>query len=559
MRIALVSPPPMHPTSPPLGPAALSAFLMSRDPELEVRCFDLNLHFYRKIVQLIDEEKFSIRLYDWSEQKSRARLLTAISLISNQDWPNRQLKQYHSAASIFLSFENIFNGFMTDMGRRLCLGLPVPARLELFFQELLQPVIDYHPDLFGLSVQFSQQLEFSALFLKLCKEQLNIPTVLGGAWSGVVPHPEDLFMSPMLFTVENKNHPFQLKEYLDYLIPGEGENGLLDICTMLKGGMKSAQVANLIYRKGGQIRKNPPSVIMDLSTLPIPDFSSFNLPDYFLPRPVLPLQLSRGCPWQRCTFCTHHHSYLNYRQVPVKTCIDILSSLKQDSQCDCFSFVDEMILPKRFLALADEIVARKLDITYGAYAKPSDKFSQKLLERLQCSGCRVMMWGLESANQRVLDLMDKGTRVEIVKKVIERAAGSGIMNLLFVLFGFPTETEEELLNTVTFLKENSSRIHALAMGTFVLTEGSQVHRQPEKFSIVIRDKSKDPANRTLKYDTERGMSASRVDTLFKQQLPELNQIGPSRRLAGYRDHLLLWATANSCGRKNVNFKKEFIG
>ncbi len=203
-----------------------------------------------------------------------------------------------------------------------------------------------------------------------------------------------------------------------------------------------------------------------------------------------------------------------------------------------------MILPQRFQKLAEALLENNSGIFYGAYAKPSTKFSKPLLATLQRSGCRVLMWGLESANQRVLDLMDKGTRVEHVEEVIQRAGNAGIMNLVFVLFGFPTETEEEFLNTIHFLKNNQPSIHALSMGTFVLTEGSRIHKHPEDFSIIIQQQKTDLAHRIITFHVLEGMSPETVARLFKQHLKELQQIGLSHRLASYRDHLLLWASAN---------------
>ena len=544
MRVALVIPPYIRPTSPPLGPAVLSAFLTAKDPDIHVHCFDLNLSFYLNIIEAIDQETFSIRLYDWSEKKSKTRLLEAVTLVSNTDWPHGSLALYHSAASILLSFENIFNAFMTEMIHRLCLDQEVPGRIKLFFQQLIQPVIDYAPDLFGVSVQFSHQIDFAALLLKLIKEQSEKPTVMGGAWSGVVPHPEQLLTSPMILDVQGQQHSFPMADYLDYLLPGEGELGLFELCQMVRGQRETDQVANLIYLRERQLFINRPSVIMDLTDIPAPDFSTFNLQQYFSPHTILPLQLSRGCPWQRCTFCTHHHSYLCYRQLPISHCIDIIQTLKQKYQCHSFNFLDEMILPQRFERLAEAVLEADFDIFYSAYAKPSAQFSESLLATLKRSGCRVLMWGLESANQRVLDLMDKGTRVEDVEQVIQRAGHVGIMNLIFVLFGFPTETEEELLHTIQFLKKNQQSIHALSMGTFVLTEGSRIHKRPEDFSIILKQQQTDLAHRVLTFDTLEGMSPATVARLFKQHLKQLQQIGLSHRLASYRDHLLLWASAN---------------
>ena len=544
MKLALVVPPYIRPTSPPLGPAVLSAYIKENDPGVNVRCFDLNLTFYHSIFRAIDKGVFSIRLYDWNEKTSRFRLLEAVETISKTKWQQGPLEKYHSAASILLSFENIFNAFMTEMAKRLYLGQELPERIVLFFKDLVRPVMEFDPDLFGLSVQFSHQLDFAAVLLKLFREQHGAPTVMGGPLTGVIPHPEKLLTNPLKTGDDEKSSSFGLGECLDFLLPGEGEVGLLELCRLIKGEMELEQVHNLIYFKNGQLRTNEVKVIMDLEVIPAPDFSAFELQSYLTPELILPLQLSRGCPWARCTFCTHHRSYLCYRQLSTEQCIEQIETIHQTHQCHYFNFLDEMILPGRFQSLADSLLQKKIPVFYSAYGKPSQQFSAPLMQKLQRSGCSVIMWGLESANQRVLDLMDKGTCVDDVGDVIHNAAKAGIMNLLFVLFGFPTETEEEFFNTLQFLRKNRSAIHTLSMGTFVLTEGSRVHTHPEEFSVVIKKDESGEAIAHLDFDTLAGMSPETVAKLFKQHLGELKQIGLSHRLASYRDHFLLWASAN---------------
>ena len=62
------------------------------------------------------------------------------------------------------------------------------------------------------------------------------------------------------------------------------------------------------------------------------------------------------------------------------------------------------------------------------------------------------MWGVESGNDRVLELINKGTNVKDIEKVLEDSHNVGIKNIAYILFGFPTEIKEEFLDTIEFLK-----------------------------------------------------------------------------------------------------------
>ena len=76
-----------------------------------------------------------------------------------------------------------------------------------------------------------------------------------------------------------------------------------------------------------------------------------------------------------------------------------------------FAFIDEMIAPKHFEWLAKAIKDANLDIAYYALSKPVRYFTPQILSLMAESGCKYLLWGLESGNQPVLDLMDKGTIV----------------------------------------------------------------------------------------------------------------------------------------------------
>ena len=84
------------------------------------------------------------------------------------------------------------------------------------------------------------------------------------------------------------------------------------------------------------------------------------------------------------------------------------------------------------------------------------------------------MWGLESASQRLLDLMRKGTNAQKIAAILNSASEAGIWNLLFLIFGFPTETKAEWLGTLDFLESIRESVHALSRSRFILLEGSQV-------------------------------------------------------------------------------------
>ncbi len=544
MKLALIASPHTHPTCPPLGPAVLSAYLQKKLPDVTISVFDLSLDYYLSSFDKIQKEILGIRLYKWDEKTTARNLDQAVSFLKNWQPNQSDLKEYHHWATIFLSFENIYNAFMAEMARKALTGQSIPEKIEVFFDDLIQPVLAAKPDLVGFSILYQQQVVFAALLAKLIKRQSKAKIVAGGAKISVMTAPEKMLTTPL--AQEKEDTPEILfKDFFDYLIPGEGELGLYHLCRA-ENSADLANVPNLIYFSGNELRINPPAMA-ESDTIPYPDFSNFKLDKYLTPEPVLPLMTSRGCPWGKCSFCTHHHSYIRYRTRRIEDCVAEIKFLQEQYNCSLFYFYDEMIPPRRFKKLAEQIIDEGLVIHYGAYAKPVKNFNLDLCKLIQRSGCLVLQWGVETASQRVLDLMSKGTDIHEVEKVLGNSTQAGMYNLVFILFGFPSETTEEFQQTLTFIDRNRENIHVLSSGTFVLAEGSLIHREPEKFFIsrIWQRKKSSILHPVLDYDVSQGMTAKEVWRHFNKSQKFLDGIPLSRRFGTYREHLLIYGARDS--------------
>ena len=544
MKLALIATPHSHPTCPPLGPAVLSSYLQQKLPEATLSIFDLSLDYYLRSFDKIKKGNFGIRLYKWDEKRTATQLEEAVAFLRNWQPEPSNLQEYHHWATIFLSFENVYNAFMAEMAEKALTGQSIPGKIENFFNELIQPVLATKPDLIGFSILYQQQFVFAALLAKLIKKQSQAKIVVGGAQLSVMVAPEKLLITPLL--QKNAESPEILcKDFFDYLIPGEGEQGLHYLC-QAENAADLASVPGLIYFNNKELRRNPPGDA-EIKSLPYPDFSQFKLDKYLTPEPVLPLMTSRGCSWAKCSFCTHHHSYLRYRTRGIEECVEEMIFLQKQYNCNLFYFYDEMIPPMRFKKLAERIIDSGLDIQYGAYAKPVKAFTYELCKLLARSGCQVLQWGVESASQRILDLMDKGTRIDEVERVLSNSTRAGIYNLIFILFGFPSETVKEFQKTLDFLDHNRKNIHALSSGTFVMNKGSRIHSKPESFFIsrIREHRNSSSLYPALDYDVSQGMTSSEVRQYSNEQHKFLSEIPLSPRFGTYREHLLHYGARQS--------------
>jgi radical SAM superfamily enzyme YgiQ (UPF0313 family) len=399
-----------------------------------------------------------------------------------------------------------------------------------------------------------------------------VKIVFGGATFSVMPDPGRLLSGSLPVYTGGEVREVDTGKLIDYLIVGEGERGLESLAKVLAAGSGRlgasaslpaykiaageeqrgaearlpevlCQVPGLLHMEDGKEVKNPPGAGFDLNSLPAPDFSDFPLDQYHSPIPVLPYMASRGCSWRRCAFCTHQKTYLDYREEDAANTSERLSALQEKYGVRHFCLVDEMIHPRRMDRIAANLIRRTARVYFSAYARPSG-FSPGGLEKAHRAGLRLLMWGLESASQRVLDLMRKGTSAQKIPAILNSAREAGVWNLVFSIFGFPTETRAEWQGTLDLLESCKESVHALSRSRFILLEGSDVFLNPERYGVkrIIDRPQRDPASIAYDYQVSEGLTQEEAEGMFKDSLSRLSGIGCSPWFGQFRDHMLLFAS-----------------
>jgi hypothetical protein len=520
--LVLVFPPMTTPTSPPLGAAMLKGFVERELPDWRVKVLDLNLWTFERLLSALAGGQIRLDPQAFPEGPvAEAALLRAADAFRgkrNEEFFDRP-DLYDQYGELFLRFTETY----TQMFRQACEAHEKGGRLDAIFGEFLDLILAEKPDVVGFSMIFDQQLPVGALLGRLLRQRHALPVVFGGS----------------CFADTAEHFLGWYPESADVIVAGEGEDALRQLLSDFSAPQR---VPGAVYREpGGNIRKIDKEYSKQIDYYGVPDFGGGDLRRYFSPEPVIPLLLSRGCYWRRCTFCVHYRSAgLTYRMHSLDFTIEMLRSFVQKGVRH-FAFIDEMISPRHFEKLATAIKEAGLDIAYYALTKPSGDFSPAHLLDMAESGCKYLLWGLESGNQRVLDLMDKGSKVEEVSRILKRAYAAGIMNHVFMICGFPTETEDEFAQTIKFLEDHRDYIYAVHRGTFSLERESPIFSEQARFGITRSWLIKDtPTGGRWGYEVSSGMSRERAAQVFVSVLPFLRVFNPyARFLANYRDHALL--------------------
>ncbi|HSO09425.1 MAG TPA: RiPP maturation radical SAM C-methyltransferase [Desulfoprunum sp.] len=320
--------------------------------------------------------------------------------------------------------------------------------------------------LLGFSVCFGQLL--SSLYLaRLIREQgCSAPVVFGGS-SCSGPIGRGLL----------RHFP-----QIDYVVDGEGERPLLGLCTFV-AGKHDGLPEHVIGRTA--LATAPCHQLEDLDLLPIPDFRPYfteikavfpELP--FIP--VLPLEFSRGCWWNRCAFCNLNLQWQGYRHKSAPRMTAEVETQSQAYRCLDFFFTDNALPPRE----ADLFFHRQGQSgrDHRFFAEIRGTADRDQLAAYRSGGLHVIQVGIEALSTSLLQKMSKGLTVIDNIAIIRDSAAAGIRLDGNLILEFPGSTAEEVAETLANL-DVLLPFRPLAKAVFFLGHGSPVCRAPRTFGI----------------------------------------------------------------------------
>ena len=361
-----------------------------------------------------------------------------------------------------------------------CLGLGYLASAlkknghDVLILDGLREKIEYNPsewDMVGVSAM--------STYFPECIEEVKkaksygLKTIIGG------PH---IICDPIQSLIDSG---------ADYAAIGEGERTM----TQLAAGLPPAQVDGLAYWNNGKVVQSKQSDSMigetesgattflmkeNMYTLQVgklkrdfqlniddfgrPDWSSIDPRTYPVAphgmiahaHPIAPIITTRGCPYS-CTYCSAPITAgkrMRYRDP--KNVVDEIEMLVNDFGVKEIQIEDDnfTLNRKHCITICEEILKRGIKVLWSLpNGVRIDKLDKEMLLLFKKAGCVSMALGIESANQRILDMIKKELNQEIVKKVVQDVADVGIETVGFFMIGFPTETKQEIENTINFALE----------------------------------------------------------------------------------------------------------
>ena len=198
------------------------------------------------------------------------------------------------------------------------------------------------------------------------------------------------------------------------------------------------------------------------------------------------LTLAHGCYWGKCSFCDISLDYIaRYEPITPDILCDRIEEIVKQTGETGFHFVDEAAPPKLMRDLAKEILKRDLKITWWTNIRFEKTFTADLCQLLAQSGCIAVSGGLEVASDRLLEKMQKGVTVSQVANVCNHFTESGIMVHAYLMYGFPTQTAQETIDSLDMVRQlfELGIVQSGFWHRFSMTAHAPIGLNPEEFEV----------------------------------------------------------------------------
>ncbi len=463
-RVLLLFPPHLRGTEPPIGIATLKASLEQYG--CIVRVWDANAAFLRWMID---------RAQDSSEHRFHRAYLRRHSIIPNL----RDLSTYTDPGTYLPSIESLA-GLMASDARRSGVYLTpgdfesphlpdlssdsvsnaIASHETSYFHDfiadrLVEMLAAFNPDHVGVSTIFRTQFPCAlAMIGWLRAHRPDIRLIIGGTYLDALP-PESIAVL---------------------------RDSAVDV---LMGPSESALPKHLGFPDAS------------MAYIP-PDYRDCDWEEYLTPQPVLPLTISRGCYYGRCSFCDE--SRREYRETRVD---EVLAQSINEGFHDrepIIHFTDNAIPPGALSRLAESEVTGGW---YGFVRLEKRLTDPAFIDALARGGCRMLQLGLESPVQRLLDRMRKHTDAADFPAILHNLRRSGIRSYVYLMFGLPGQTVEDCEATLTFLERHP--IDFINASVFQLPAGADLARNPDAYRLDIPDPVQ-PGSRQIRFEAREGMN-----------------------------------------------------
>jgi ribosomal peptide maturation radical SAM protein 1 len=345
-------------------------------------------------------------------------------------------------------------------------------RTDIFYQWILDHVDWRSFDIIGFTLNYGQLLP-SLTIAKKIKELAPEKTIVFGGSR----------------TVDTLGiHMLESFEYVDYIVSGDGEDALFLLASQHQN---IETIPHLIYRKNNQVCYNKSDQETNLNHAPIPSYDSFyqqltqtteDIQRFFHYYGRLPVEISRGCWWNQCTFCNLSIQHPHYREKPVNRIIQEIRYLSERYHMMDFQLIGNTLPKTEYKTLFERLKNLGRDFSFFAEARAGQLTSEDYTLMKQ-AGFTVIQTGIESFSHNYLQKIHKGVRVIDNIAALKFCKENDITNNYNLLVRYPNEEPQDFEETQTVAHLLQAYLDAPQLCELRVMHGSHIQTNPHHYNI----------------------------------------------------------------------------
>ena len=310
-------------------------------------------------------------------------------------------------------------------------------------ESFVERVRSFEPGLIAFSAM-TNLYPFVSEKAALIKRHLETPIVVGGVHPTVLPE----------YVLQNEN--------IDMICRGEGDEAFVELADAMEQGRDFYQVENFWFKRNGTIVRNRlRPLIQDLDSLPFPDRDIYFKRGAYAK--VLYFMAGRGCPFT-CAYCCHHIYQKMYaglgRYVRFRSPENVVRELEQCKDRyvikAMYSMDDTFTLDERWLEEFCDLYRTRIGLPLYCHVRPGT-VNENMVACLKRAGCELVFYGIDVGDPAIRkDVMHRNMGDEVIYRTARLLHDAGIRFTSSAIFGFPGETETQMMRTFNTVFEVDS-------------------------------------------------------------------------------------------------------
>ncbi len=291
----------------------------------------------------------------------------------------------------------------------------------------------------------------------------------------------------------------------DVVVPGEGEPTLVELAHRRKQGATPARTPGTIVREKGTLVRGPARPFLkDLNALPLPAWDLVDMERYLRSwerttgERRSAVLTSRGCPFD-CSWCSKPTFGRTFRQQSPERVLEELRALKTRYRVNYVRFCDDVFgISRAWLEqLLEGMIEEDLGLRFECLARV-DLLKPDLLATMREAGLARVYVGVESGSQKMLDLMNRGTKLRQVERTAAALRQAGVRQFWFLMLGYPGETVEDIEATFQLFRKFSPEEYSVSIALPI--PGTRFHDEVKGRLASTSRRSRSEGGRTLLYE-----------------------------------------------------------